>query len=100
MDTQPPFQQQPPAAGDETTSTDEKAITTIAAPSATHAEGRDGEHGAESPPPSPQRLQPPEVIAKMTPEEREALEKRLKRKIDLRLLPAVIIMYIMNYIDR
>lgn len=100
MDTQPPFQQQPPAAGDETTSTDEKATTTIAAPSATHAEGRDGEHGAEAPPLSPQRLQPPEVIAKMTPEEREVLEKRLKRKIDLRLLPAVIIMYIMNYIDR
>ena len=48
----------------------------------------------------PQRLQPPEFIRNLTPEERELLEKRLKRKIDIRLLPAIIIMYIMNYIDR
>lgn len=48
----------------------------------------------------PQRMQPPEFIRNLTPEEREGLEKALKRKIDIRLLPAVIIMYIMNYIDR
>jgi hypothetical protein len=48
----------------------------------------------------PGRLQAPEFIRNLTPEERAHLEKRLKRKIDLRLLPAVIIMYIMNYIDR
>ncbi|KAL2141796.1 hypothetical protein VTI28DRAFT_1933 [Corynascus sepedonium] len=48
----------------------------------------------------PQRMQPPEFIRNLTPEERESLEKALKRKIDIRLLPAVIIMYIMNYIDR
>ena len=47
-----------------------------------------------------QRAQVPEFILSLTPEEREVLEKKLKRKIDLRLLPAVIIMYIMNYIDR
>ncbi|KAL2260112.1 hypothetical protein VTK26DRAFT_6003 [Humicola hyalothermophila] len=49
---------------------------------------------------SQQRLQPPEFIRNLTPEEREHLEKRLKRKIDVRLLPAIIIMYILNYIDR
>jgi hypothetical protein len=48
----------------------------------------------------PGRLQAPEFIRNLTPEERVELEKRLKRKIDLRLLPAIIIMYIMNYIDR
>ncbi|KAK4452421.1 putative tartrate transporter [Podospora aff. communis PSN243] len=44
--------------------------------------------------------QPPPFIASLTPEQREEMEKKLKRKIDWRLLPAVIIMYIMNYIDR
>lgn len=43
---------------------------------------------------------PPEIIGNMTPEHRAAVEKRLKRKIDLRLLPSLIIMYILNYIDR
>lgn len=50
--------------------------------------------------PEPQRLQPPELIRNLTPEERHELETRLKRKVDARLLPAIIIMYIMNYIDR
>ncbi|KAI1187355.1 major facilitator superfamily domain-containing protein [Nemania serpens] len=45
-------------------------------------------------------LQPPEIIARLTPGERIALEKRLVRKIDWRLLPMIIIMYILNYIDR
>ncbi|TGJ87002.1 hypothetical protein E0Z10_g1753 [Xylaria hypoxylon] len=45
-------------------------------------------------------LQPPEIILRLTPEERVALEKRLVRKIDWRLLPMIIIMYILNYIDR
>lgn len=48
----------------------------------------------------PGRLQAPDFIRNLTPEEREHLEKKLKRKIDIRLLPAIIIMYIMNYIDR
>lgn len=50
-------------------------------------------------PPAP-RMQPPELIRHWTPEERLEHEKKLKRKIDFRLLPAIIIMYIMNYIDR
>lgn len=37
-------------------------------------------------------LQPPEIIARLTPEERIALEKHLVRKIDWRLLPMIIIM--------
>ncbi|KAI0421310.1 major facilitator superfamily domain-containing protein [Xylaria grammica] len=45
-------------------------------------------------------LQPPEIIMRLTPEERIDLEKRLVRKIDWRLLPMIIIMYILNYIDR
>ncbi|KAI0400496.1 major facilitator superfamily domain-containing protein [Xylaria palmicola] len=45
-------------------------------------------------------LQPPDIIARLTPEERIDLEKRLVRKIDWRLLPMIIIMYILNYIDR
>lgn len=46
------------------------------------------------------RQQAPEFIRNLTPEQRAELEKKLKRKIDYRLLPAIIIMYIMNYIDR
>ncbi|KAI2623781.1 major facilitator superfamily domain-containing protein [Xylaria nigripes] len=44
--------------------------------------------------------QPSQIIARLTPEERRQLEKRLVRKIDFRLLPMIIIMYILNYIDR
>jgi hypothetical protein len=45
-------------------------------------------------------LQPPDLIAKMSREERQRLELHLRRKIDYRLLPMVILMYIMNYLDR
>lgn len=45
-------------------------------------------------------LQPPEFLLHMTMEERLELEAKLKRKIDLRLMPAIILMYILNYIDR
>ncbi|KAL1835788.1 hypothetical protein VTJ49DRAFT_6052 [Mycothermus thermophilus] len=82
----------PQRSGDETTSTDEKPGVTAPAV----AGEREEKSGTSTPP----RLQPPELISKLTAEEREQLEKKLKRKIDLRLLPAVIIMYIMNYIDR
>ena len=43
---------------------------------------------------------PPELVRNMTPEYRLVVESRLKRKIDLRLLPMIILMYIMNYLDR
>ncbi len=45
-------------------------------------------------------LRPPELVARLSPEERVVLEAKLRRKIDLRLLPMIILMYILNYIDR
>ncbi|KAI0099493.1 MFS general substrate transporter [Daldinia grandis] len=42
----------------------------------------------------------PEILARLTPEQRLELETRLRRKIDWRLLPMIILMYILNYIDR
>lgn len=42
----------------------------------------------------------PEFIRKMTPEERLGVESRLKRKLDIRLMPMIVLMYIMNYLDR
>lgn len=39
-------------------------------------------------------------LAAMTTEERTVLEKRLRWKVDLRLLPMLILIYIMNYLDR
>ncbi|ORY13834.1 pantothenate transporter liz1 [Clohesyomyces aquaticus] len=52
-------------------------------------------HGA-----SHSKLQPPELVAAMTPEYRTEAERRLRKKIDTRLLPMIILMYIMNYLDR
>lgn len=45
-------------------------------------------------------LEPPEILRSMSAEQRTELETKLRRKIDLRLLPMIIIMYILNYIDR
>jgi hypothetical protein len=45
-------------------------------------------------------FQPPELVRTMTPDERKRAEKALVRKIDLRLLPMIVLMYIMNYLDR
>lgn len=44
--------------------------------------------------------QPPPYVASLSPEERRIAEKALVRKIDLRLIPPIILMYILNYIDR
>lgn len=49
---------------------------------------------------APRGLQPPDFLLHMSVEERHELEAKLKRKIDLRLMPAIILMYILNYIDR
>ncbi|KAF9887420.1 hypothetical protein FE257_010275 [Aspergillus nanangensis] len=49
--------------------------------------------------PNPQK-EAPAYVAGLSPEERIEAEKRLVRKIDMRLLPMIIIMYIMNYLDR
>ena len=50
--------------------------------------------------PRTRQRQPPAFLVNMSAEERAAMEKRLKRKIDFRLLPMIILMYILNYIDR
>lgn len=49
--------------------------------------------------PNPQK-EAPAYVASLSPEERTKAEKALVRKIDLRLLPMIIIMYILNYLDR
>jgi len=46
------------------------------------------------------RRQPPELVRNLSPDERRRAERALTRKIDLRLLPMIILMYIMNYLDR
>ena len=43
---------------------------------------------------------PPELVKNLSPEERQLQETALVRKIDFRLLPLLILMYIMNYLDR
>ncbi|KAL5114255.1 hypothetical protein ACEQ8H_007864 [Pleosporales sp. CAS-2024a] len=42
----------------------------------------------------------PPLVAAMSQERRIAAEARMRRKIDTRLLPMIILMYIMNYLDR
>lgn len=42
----------------------------------------------------------PEILQRLSDDELAALEKGLTRKIDLRLLPSMILIYIMNYLDR
>lgn len=42
----------------------------------------------------------PESVRRMTPEERVATELRLRKKLDLRIMPMIVLMYIMNYLDR
>jgi len=51
-------------------------------------------------PPGLRQLEAPESVRNLTAEERQHLEAKLVRKIDLRLLPMIILMYIMNYLDR
>lgn len=42
----------------------------------------------------------PLLVRNLSPEERNRLELALVRRIDRRLLPMVVLMYIMNYLDR
>lgn len=46
-----------------------------------------------------QRL-PPMSIRNLSPEERLRLETKMRRRIDIRLMPMLILMYILNYLDR
>lgn len=45
-------------------------------------------------------LHPPAILQNMSAEEREELETHVRRKIDFRLLPMMVLMYVMNYLDR
>ncbi|KAG9240617.1 major facilitator superfamily domain-containing protein [Calycina marina] len=50
---------------------------------------------------SPIRIfEAPEFLRNMSIEERTAIETSLKRKIDIRLMPMIVLMYILNYLDR
>ncbi|ETI19647.1 hypothetical protein G647_08659 [Cladophialophora carrionii CBS 160.54] len=44
--------------------------------------------------------EPPPYVKSLSPEERRIAERALVRKIDFRLIPTIIIMYILNYLDR
>lgn len=46
------------------------------------------------------RKEAPAYVAGLNPEERRKAERALVRKIDIRLLPMIVIMYILNYLDR
>lgn len=46
------------------------------------------------------KREPPELVRNLSSKERQRLEKALVRRIDFRLLPMIILMYIMNYLDR
>ena len=49
---------------------------------------------------SRRRREAPPLVRDLSTEERARLERALVRKIDLRLLPMIILMYILNYLDR
>ena len=42
----------------------------------------------------------PECLRHYSPEDLMTMKKKLVRKIDLRLMPAFIVIYILNYLDR
>lgn len=44
--------------------------------------------------------EPSEYIKSLTNEQRITAEKALKRKIDIRLMPTIVLMFILNYLDR
>ncbi|KAK7705719.1 hypothetical protein SLS57_009918 [Botryosphaeria dothidea] len=50
--------------------------------------------------PTGTHVQLPPLLRDLSVEEREKLNLHVKRKIDLRLLPMMLLMYIMNYLDR
>lgn len=42
----------------------------------------------------------PEFLRGLSTEERDEMEKKLVRKVDIRLLIMIVVMYILNYLDR
>ncbi|CEL60056.1 putative transporter C1683,12 OS=Schizosaccharomyces pombe (strain 972 / ATCC 24843) GN=SPBC1683.12 PE=3 SV=1 [Rhizoctonia solani AG-1 IB] len=51
-------------------------------------------------PASPQKSHGDDAINHWTPDERARAERKLVRKLDCRLMPTMIVIFIMNYIDR
>ncbi|CCO33009.1 hypothetical protein BN14_07076 [Rhizoctonia solani AG-1 IB] len=51
-------------------------------------------------PASPQKSHDDDAINHWTPDERARAERKLVRKLDCRLMPTMIVIFIMNYIDR
>ncbi|CEL09664.1 hypothetical protein ASPCAL12797 [Aspergillus calidoustus] len=49
---------------------------------------------------APEEVAYASVVNSWTPEERTERERKFVRKIDVRLLPILMVMYVMNYIDR
>lgn len=45
-------------------------------------------------------FQPPQILRNLTSDELARLEAKLLRKIDFRILPMILVMYILNYLDR
>jgi hypothetical protein len=43
---------------------------------------------------------PPDFVAQLSPEAKAEFDSKLRRKIDYRLLPMLILMYVLNYLDR
>jgi len=70
------------------TAKDDKEIEVVSSNAASISQGQS------------QALQPPEYVRQMSPEERKKAETALRKKIDLRLMPMIVIMYIMNSLDR
>ena len=58
------------------------------------------EGSLEATPTIGRRKEAPPLVKHLTAEERHDLELKLVRKIDVHLLPMLVIMYIMNYLDR
>lgn len=52
----------------------------------------------EAKPPPDQNM--PEILRSRNPEELQVMEKKLVRKIDLRSLPLLIILFLLNILDR
>lgn len=45
-------------------------------------------------------ISPPDSLCQLSPDELKMAERRLVRKIDLRLMATLVVIYIMNYLDR
>lgn len=81
----------------------EVALPPVAAPSLTEDDSPKADlpsSGDNTSAPLASRIPPPAILGDLTEEELEDKSRSLVRKIDIRLLPAIVIMYILNYIDR